>query len=68
VESGLYRVIKCCIFSILLVEWKWLGWKNNKAEWLMTKWRRIGQCCGFTLSMVKQLGSAWNLFGYLKLV
>jgi hypothetical protein len=24
----------------------------------MTKWRRIGQSCGFTLSMVKQIGSA----------
>jgi hypothetical protein len=28
----------------------------------MTKWRRIGQSCGFTLLMVKQLESAWNLF------
>jgi hypothetical protein len=43
------------------VESKWLGWKNNKAELLTTDMglqngAEFGQSCGFTLSMVKQLG------------
>jgi hypothetical protein len=81
-----YRVIKCCIsyilfrfptlnkgLNLLLVQSKWLGWKNNKAELLTTDmgWQNgaeFGQSCGFTLSMViKQLGSTWiQVKTYLK--
>ena len=74
-------VVKCCtlyilfIFSfntldkglnLLLLQLKWLEWKNNGAELSTTdiglyNGAEFGQSSGFMLSMVKQLESSWNL-------
>ena len=74
-------MVKCCILyilfilsfntldkglNLLLLQLKWLEWKNNGAE-LSTKeiglynGAEFGQSSGFMLSMVKQLESSWNL-------
>ena len=74
-------MVKCCILyilfifsfdtlnkglNLLLLQLKWLEWKNNGAE-LSTpdiglyNAVEFGQSSGFMLSMVKQLESPWNL-------
>ena len=74
------RVVKCCILYILfifsfnaldkglnlLLQLKWLEWKNNGAELSTTdielyNGAEFGQSSGFMLSIVKQLESPWNL-------
>ena len=74
-------MVKCCILyilfifsfntldkglNLLLLELKWLEWKNNEAELATTdiglyNGAEFGQSSGFMLSMVKQLESLWNL-------
>ena len=72
VPTGLYILF---IFSfntldkalnLLLLQLKWLEWKNNGAELSTTdiglyNGAEFGQSSGFMLSMVKQLESPWNL-------
>ena len=52
--------------NLLLLQLKWLEWKNNGAELSTTdiglyNGAEFGQSSGFMLSMVKQLESPWNL-------
>ena len=52
--------------NLLLLQLKWLEWKNNRAELSTTdiglySGAEFGQSSGFMLSMVKQLESPWNL-------
>ena len=51
--------------NLLLLQLKWLEWKNNEAELSTTdlglyNGAEFGQSLGFMLSMVKQLESPWN--------
>ena len=51
--------------NLLLLQLKWLEWKNNRAELSTTdiglyNGTEFGQSSGFMLSMVKQLESLWN--------
>ena len=74
-------MVKCCILyilfifsfntldkglNLLLLQLKWLEWKNNGAELSTTdiglyNGAKFEQSSGFMLSMVKQLESPWNL-------
>ena len=52
--------------NLLLLQLKWLEWKNNGAKLSTTdiglyNGAEFGQSSGFMLSMVKQLESPWNL-------
>ena len=52
--------------NLLLLQLKWLEWKNIGAELSTTdiglyNGAEFGQSSGFMLSMVKQLESSWNL-------
>ena len=52
--------------NLLLLQLKWLEWKNNGAELSTTdiglyNGVEFGQSSDFMLSMVKQLESPWNL-------
>ena len=51
---------------MLLLQLKWLEWKNNRAELSTTdiglyNVAEFGQSSGFMLLMIKQLESPWNL-------